>query len=696
VPSYVGGTEAAAIAGLGSISNVSYGTSSYVCDASAAGTVLSQSATGVVACGAVIDLTVSSGSPSVPSYVGGTEAAAIAGLGSISNVSYGTSSYVCDASAAGTVLSQSATGIVACGAVIDLTVSSGPPSAPDVTGMDEASAIAAINGTANISYGSSTSVCDASAAGTVLSQSATGTVACGAVIDLTVSSGQPSVPDLTGGDEATAIATLGGIADISYGTSTGQCDASPAGTVLAQSATGTVPCGTVINLTVSTGEPSAPDVTGLDEATAVATLNGTADISVGTVTYVCDAAPIGICLSQSATGTVPCGTSIDIVVSSGPADAPDVTGMDEATAIATLNGTANISYGSSSNQYDDVVPLGDVISQSATGTVGCGAVIDLVISDGPADRLISGTLTEPDDTTAIEGILIELSDGSASDVTDPNGYYELVVDYGWSGIVEPNAVGFVFDPNETLRTLTSVASDTVLDLTGSLEALVISGTILDDGAVPLSGVTVTPDNGGGYYTNKYDGGGVGVTDAAGYYEVLVDYDWSGSVTPTDNAYTFAPLSSSYSNVAGPVAAQDYTGTMLTFSITGTIENVLGAPVEGVTVTADNGGGTDTSDPTGYYEVWVSYDWSGNVTLSMADYTFTPPSTAYANVTINQAQDFTAQLDADIDGDGFVGLPDLIILCENWLMVGDLSLGDLDDSGFIDMGDVAELGGYWQQ
>ncbi|MHC5120108.1 MAG: hypothetical protein ACYSO7_01065 [Planctomycetota bacterium] len=81
---------------------------------------------------------------------------------------------------------------------------------------------------------------------------------------------------------------------------------------------------------------------------------------------------------------------------------------------------------------------------------------------------------------------------------------------------------------------------------------------------------------------------------------------------------------------------------------------------------------------------------------MADYTFTPPSTAYANVTINQAQDFTAQLDADIDGDGFVGLPDLIILCENWLMVGDLSMGDLDDSGFIDMGDVAELGGYWQQ
>jgi hypothetical protein len=272
----------------------------------------------------------------------------------------------------------------------------------------------------------------------------------------------------------------------------------------------------------------------------------------------------------------------------------------------------------------------------------------------------------------------------------------MTVPYGWSGIVEPNAVGFVFDPNETLRTLASVTSDTVLDLTGSLEAFIISGTILDDLGAPLSGVTVTPDNGGGYYTNKYDGGGVGVTDGTGYYEVLVDYDWSGNVTPTDNAYTFAPLSSNYSNVTGPIAAQDYTGTMLTFSITGYVENVLGAPVEGVTVTADNGGGTDTSDATGYYEVWVSYDWSGNVTLAKEDYAFTPPSTAYANVTINQADDFTAQLDADIDGDGFVGLSDLVILCGNWLTAGGLAEGNLDGVGDIDLADFSELAEYWQQ
>ncbi|MDH4203712.1 MAG: PASTA domain-containing protein, partial [Phycisphaerae bacterium] len=410
---------------------------------------------------------------------------------------------------------------------------------------------------------------------------------------------------------------------------------------------------------------------------------------------VCDASAAGTVLSQSATGVVACGAVIDLTVSSGPPSAPDVTGMDEASAIAAINGTVNISYGSSSNQYDDVVPLGDVISQSATGTVGCGAVIDLVVSDGPAPRTISGHLLEPDDITALEGILIELSDGSASDVTDPNGYYEMTVPYGWSGIVDPNAVGYIFDPNETLRTLTNVVSDTVLDLTGSLEAFIISGTILDDGATPLSGVTVTPENGGGYYTNKYDGGGVDVTDATGYYEVLVDYGWSGDVTPTDNAYAFDPNKISYSNVTDPIADQDYTGTMLTFSITGYIENVLATPVEGVTVTADNGGGTDASDATGYYEVWVSYGWSGNVTAVKEDYTFVPP-TLVTPVTVDQTGDFLAQLDADIDNSGDVGLADLMILCVNWLSSGDLSTGDLDESGFVDLLDAAEMGEYWLQ
>ncbi|RKY12175.1 MAG: hypothetical protein DRP65_02105, partial [Planctomycetota bacterium] len=281
--------------------------------------------------------------------------------------------------------------------------------------------------------------------------------------------------------------------------------------------------------------------------------------------------------------------------------------------------------------------------------------------------------------------------------TDPNGYYELTVDYGWSGIVEPNAVGYLFDPNETDRTLTNVTSNTVLDLTGYLEAFIISGTILEDDAVtPIEGVTVTPENGGGYYTNKYDGGGIGVTYPNGYYEALVDYGFTGSVVPTHNAYTFDPNKIDYDNVVADATDQDYVGTMLIFSISGYIKNILDVPVEGVLVIAENGGGTDTTDADGYYEVWVPHEWSGNVTTAKEDYTFTPDDPYYADVIADRTENITAKLDADIDGNGSVEIQDLQILCGNWLMVGDLSTGDLEGSGFVDMLDISEMAEYWQK
>ena len=170
------------------------------------------------------------------------------------------------------------------------------------------------------------------------------------------------------------------------------------------------------------------------------------------------------------------------------------------------------------------------------------------------------------------------------------------------------------------------------------------------------------------------------------------------MTPTHNAYTFVDPNTSYSNVVADVTDQDYAGTMLTFCISGYIKKVLGDPVEGVLVTAGNGGGgPDTTEADGYYEVWVPYGWSGNVTTAKEDYTFIPDDPAYTNVTADYMdEDFTAKLDADVDGNGSVGVEDLQILCGNWLMAGDLSTGDLDGSNFVDMLDISEMSEYWQE
>ena len=457
-----------------------------------------------------------------------------------------------------------------------------------------------------------------------------------------------------------------------------------------------VTTGDLTSFTTETLPVTVPDVTGLAQATAETNIT-TAGLTVGTVTTAYDdVVAAGNVISQDPIGgsSVPPETAVDIVVSLGLPSIPNVVGQDQTTAEGNI--TAVFVLGAVTTANSDTVAAGDVISQSLVGPATSGTAVDLVVSDGHAPRVISGHLLEPDDTTAIEGIRIEMSDSADSDITDPNGYYELTVDYGWSGIVEPNAVGYMFDPNEAGRTLTNVTSDTVLDLTGYLEAFIISGTILEDDAVtPIEGVTVTPQNGGGYYTAKYDGGGIGVTDPNGFYEVLVDHDWSGDVTPTHNAYVFDPNDLSYSNVMADIADQDYEGTMLIFSISGYVKNILDTPIDGVQVVA-NGGGTDTTDVTGYYEVWVSYGWSGTVTTAKEDYTFTPTDPAYSNVTADLTEDITAKLDADIDGDGDVDISDLMILCNNWLTAGDLNTGDLDGTDFVDMLDVGEMGEYWQE
>jgi len=47
------------------------------------------------------------------------------------------------------------------------------------------------------------------------------------------------------------------------------------------------------------------------------------------------------------------------------------------------------------------------------------------------------------------------------------------------------------------------------------------------------------------------------TDASGYYSVIVEHGWSGTVTPTKLHYTFTPPSRTYSNLSSNQVNQDY-------------------------------------------------------------------------------------------------------------------------------------------
>ena len=136
--------------------------------------------------------------------------------------------------------------------------------------------------------------------------------------------------------------------------------------------------------------------------------------------------------------------------------------------------------------------------------------------------------------------------GGLGIVSDGSGNYTKTVDYGWSGMVTPSKAGYTFAP--TSRTYINVAEDHIGDdYTATLNTYTISGYIMNDCNEPIEGVLVDANN----------GGGEDATDANGFYEVEVDYDWSGDVTPSKEQYTFEPNVMSYVGVSADQPDQDY-------------------------------------------------------------------------------------------------------------------------------------------
>jgi hypothetical protein len=310
--------------------------------------------------------------------------------------------------------------------------------------------------------------------------------------------------------------------------------------------------------------------------------------------------------------------------------------------------------------------------------------------------MISGCVLEQDGNTPVKNVLIQTDTNDINTVTDANGYYGLLVDYGWSGIVTPQKEGYFFEPNS--RTYTNVTQNySEANYTATLMTFKIAGYVLQqDYVTPINDVNVSAENGGGPWTSKY-GGGTSLTDANGYYEVIVDYNWSGNVTPAKYAYAFEPNNKYYTDVNQDyVAGQDYAGILLTFRIMGRIQNECNVPIEGVAVDADNGGGSAVTDANGFYEVWVNYEWSGVVTPDKKYYMFEPNWTNYTDVLADLPdQNYVAHNIYDLDCDGSIGWGDVAVIAGNWLLQGPQIPGDFNTDGIVDFFDFAEFANIWQ-
>ena len=173
-----------------------------------------------------------------------------------------------------------------------------------------------------------------------------------------------------------------------------------------------------------------------------------------------------------------------------------------------------------------------------------------------------------------------LSYPGGSTLADGSGNYSFDVHSGWSGTVTPSKSGYHFSP--TSRTYSNVTSDR----TGQNYTATVLYTI--SGNVGAAGVTLSYDDGGPQ---------TATSTSNGDYSFIVPSNWTGTVTPSHQCFTFSPTSRNYPNVTSNQSSQDYTATPKVSSSCTNIDVSIGGADQGSFGISSSGSLVQASFPT---------------------------------------------------------------------------------------------------
>ena len=244
-----------------------------------------------------------------------------------------------------------------------------------------------------------------------------------------------------------------------------------------------------------------------------------------------------------------------------------------------------------------------------------------VIKDAPAQNFTAARLTFViSGSTEIPGVVL---DGLPKNpVSSADGSYSATVEYGWVGTITPKKDGYTFEPAS--RAYSGLAAPQASqDYFPTLLKCTITGKV-DSPRGPVQDVLVLGSPIGTSAT----------TGADGVYTLAVDYGWKGAITPVKEGYTFNPATRKYdAAITKDQPTQGFTAAAIMFTISGKME-VGGTPIEGVTITANNGGGSAVTDAEGKYSVSVPYGWTGEIAPTKEGWEFDPASMPFSNVTSN--------------------------------------------------------------
>ncbi len=238
--------------------------------------------------------------------------------------------------------------------------------------------------------------------------------------------------------------------------------------------------------------------------------------------------------------------------------------------------------------------------------------VDVIFATTSAHTL-SGVVTGP---AAATTTLVLSGTSSATTTTDSSGNYSFAGLADGTYVVTPSAAGVLFTPPSQTVTI-SGAHKPGINFTSAVPTFSVSGTVTNGPAVAvtLTGSTTLTT----------------VTDASGNYSFGVP-NGSYVVTPSGVGLAFSPVSQSVSVNGANVGGVNFTTTVLTYAISGTISGGAGATVSISGTTA----ASTVADASGNYSIAGLANGTYTIIPSLVGSVFTPTSmnavVANANVT----------------------------------------------------------------
>jgi type IV pilus assembly protein PilQ len=207
----------------------------------------------------------------------------------------------------------------------------------------------------------------------------------------------------------------------------------------------------------------------------------------------------------------------------------------------------------------------------------------------------------------LAGLPAELTSGAT-------GSYSVTAEFGWTGTITPEKEGYTFEPATLF--LGPIEKDLAKQ---DFKAKPMTSTIAGNVGMPGAMLQGLP--------------GRVVSGPDGSYTVEVPFKWSGTVMPMKDGFTFDPAKKEYKDVRESATAENYTGAVKQYVISGRITSEKG-PLTDVLIITDKPNVSAMTDANGDFKLNVDHNWTGKITPQKDGCTFTPNQKPIGPVTQN--------------------------------------------------------------